>query len=104
MGTTLERLQRRNREMGSKLAEARQRQRRSVAECSRVIETSRRRYTAMERGEAVIGAAELETIMRYLGVPGRVMYGEDCLGSGSRQVMVPAHPGETLYVVVEVSE
>ena len=57
MLTVVERLQQRNQEIGTLLVQARKLQHRSVTECAERLATSRRRYSAIERGEAAVSAA-----------------------------------------------
>jgi transcriptional regulator with XRE-family HTH domain len=90
-------IEERNREIGQILQEARERQRLTVSECANFIATSRRRYTAMERGEATIGAAELEALMDFLGLSPRAVW-QAVADPTSRQVVV--HPGESVQIVV----
>lgn len=102
MGTAETEIAARNREIGRVLYEARSQHHRTVTECATLIGTSRRRYTAMERGEATIGVAELEKLMDYLHVPAQTIWRAVQPGRETRQVVVQAHPGETVQVVVEV--
>lgn len=64
-------LQKRNQQIGRLLMEARTAKEVSVAKCAAIINTSRKRYMDMESGETPIGVAELEKLMRYLGVSAR---------------------------------
>jgi|SRR5579859_102216 len=102
MTTTGERLQQRNQEIGTLLAEARQRQHRSVSECASLLETSRRRYRAIEHGEAAVSAAELEILMGYLDLPAHAVWSDVSPSGETRQVVVHARPGETVQLVVAV--
>jgi transcriptional regulator with XRE-family HTH domain len=96
------RIQERNREIGRLLLEARIQKNISVTTCANLVGTSRRRYTAMEQGEATIGVAELEVLMTFLEVPTyRIWCGKDA-SVIPRQVVVEALPGETLQIVVDV--
>jgi transcriptional regulator with XRE-family HTH domain len=93
---------RRNREIGAILAAARQRQNRTVTECALAAATTRRRYSAIERGEAVVSAVELEALMRFLNVPASQMWRELCSSNVGQHVVVQAQPGERVQLVVEV--
>ena len=59
-------IQERNREIGRIVKEARSKKNISVTTCANLIDTSRRRYVAMEEGEAIIGIAELEVLIKFL--------------------------------------
>ncbi|GAB4192791.1 MAG: hypothetical protein OHK0022_07160 [Roseiflexaceae bacterium] len=94
----------RNKEIGAILAAARARQHRTVTDCAAVMATTRRRYTAIERGEAAISAAELEAVMRFLQVSAGEMWSDLARESQARQVVIRALPGERLQLVVEVPQ
>ncbi len=102
MPTVAERLQRRNQEIGSLLAQARKLQHRSVTECAALLATSRRRYSAIERGDAAVSVAELELLMSYLDIPIQVVWKREHLRAEVQHILVQALPGKTLQVVVEV--
>lgn len=102
MTTVASRLQRRNQEIGSVLAQAREQQHRSVTECAAALATSRRRYSAIERGEVAVSAAELELLMEYLEIPARLLWQGERSPSGVHHLVVQAPPGKTVQVVVEV--
>lgn len=97
-------LQHRNREIGEILAVARRQQHRSVTECAEMLATSRRRYNAIERGEAAINAGELEILVRYLEVPADKVWPELLASATPRQIIVQVRPGEPIQFVVEVKE
>lgn len=63
------RVQQRNRQIGSMLMQARLHQKRTVTECAALLGTSRRRYSAMERGEVPISIVEMEILIEYLHLP-----------------------------------
>jgi transcriptional regulator with XRE-family HTH domain len=67
-------LRERNRELGRILQEARQQKDLSLAACADQIGTTQERYAALEAGEAPIGAAELEVLVRFLGIPARQVW------------------------------
>jgi transcriptional regulator with XRE-family HTH domain len=102
MPTVAERIQWRNQEIGSILAQARKLQHRSVTECAAFLATSRRRYSAIERGDAAVSAAELELLMVYLEIPTQALWKREHSQAGVQHVLVQALPGKTLQVVVEV--
>jgi transcriptional regulator with XRE-family HTH domain len=102
MSTVASRLQQRNQEIGSVLAQARQQQHRSVTECAAVLSTSRRRYSAMEQGAVAVSAAELELLIDYLEIPAHLLWEGERSPSGVHHLVVQAPPGKTVQVVVEV--
>jgi ribosome-binding protein aMBF1 (putative translation factor) len=61
-------LRERNKRIGELLMQARRRQGISISKCADLISTSRRRYTFMEQGDAVIGAVELDELTRFLEI------------------------------------
>ncbi len=91
----------RHRQIGAIVAEARQRERRTVTECATIAATTRPRYTLVERGEAVVGAAELEALMRFLNVSAHDIWPDLAPSSATRQVVVQAQPGESVQFVVQ---
>lgn len=84
------------------LQRVRVQQHRSVSECAMVLGTSRRRYTAIERGEVGIGAAELEMLLSFLELPLQAMWSNAEQALMARQVVIKAQPGETVQFVVEM--
>ena len=92
----------RNREIGEILAASRAREQRTVTDCAAAVATTRRRYSAIERGEAAISAAELEAVMRFLQVPATEMWVGLAWESQARQVVIQAKPGEQVQLVVEI--
>jgi len=61
--------QERNRAPGQLLLAARSACNIPLSTCAKLIGTSRRRYMAMEQGEAMIGFAEFEVLMDFLHIP-----------------------------------
>lgn len=102
MPTVASRLQRRNQEIGIVLAQAREQHHRSVTECASVLATSRRRYSAIERGEVAVSAAELELLIDYLEIPARLLWQGEHSPSGVHHLAVQAPPGKTVQVEVRV--
>jgi len=102
MLTVVERLQQRNQEIGTLLVQARKLQHRSVTECAERLATSRRRYSAIERGEAAVSAAELELLIDYLQIPAHMFWKGAYPQAEVQHLVVQAAPGKTLQVVVEV--
>jgi transcriptional regulator with XRE-family HTH domain len=96
------RIQERNKEIGQIIREARNQKNISVTTCAKLIGTSRRRYIAMEQGEAVIGIAELEILMSFLGVPTNKIWSGNNLKSVPHQIKLEAVPGETMHIIVDV--
>lgn len=92
----------RHRQIGAILAQAREREQRTVTECATVAATTRRRYSLIERGEAVVGAAELEALMRFLNVSAHDLWPDLAPATAPRQVVVQAQPGEWVQFVVQV--
>ena len=77
----------RNREIGALLKQARTARDESSESVAKVIGTSRRRYAAMERGEALIGAVELDVLRKHFGIPAsRLWYTEVERGEGRAKV------------------
>jgi transcriptional regulator with XRE-family HTH domain len=96
------RIQERNRVIGQIIREARNQKSISVTTCAKLIGTSRRRYIAMEQGETMIGIAELEILMSFLGVPTSKIWSGKNLKSVPHQVKLEAVPGETMHIIVDV--
>ncbi|MBM7842180.1 helix-turn-helix domain-containing protein [Herpetosiphon giganteus] len=96
--------QERNTEIGRILSLARQTQKRTVSECAQHISTSRRRYTAIEKGAAAINVPELEALMQFLGVPVSAIWKNSDDIVDHRHVTVQASPGERIQVIVEIKE
>jgi transcriptional regulator with XRE-family HTH domain len=95
-----DRIQERNREIGKILREARTEKDIPITTCANLIGTSRRRYVAMEEGEAIIGVAELEVLMAFLSVPtDKIWHGKDTLVV-PRRVELETLPGEALQIIV----
>ena len=56
----------------------------------------------MGRGEAIIGVAELEVLMDFLGVPSQKIW-QLASGTGSTdQLFVPFTPGKPVQIVFDV--
>jgi transcriptional regulator with XRE-family HTH domain len=101
MQTQETRIQERNREIGRVLQEVRSHRNITVTTCAQLIGTSRRRYAAMERGEAVIGIAELEVLMDFLDVPSyKIWHLPNSEGSADR-LFVPFTPGRPVQIVFD---
>lgn len=73
-----------------------------MTECATIAATTRRRSTLIKRGEAVVGAAELEALMRFLNVPAHDIWPDLAPSTAPRQVAVQAQPGEWVQFVVQV--
>lgn len=96
-------LQDRNREIGRILREARMEKEVSISRCAKIIRTTRRRYTAMEAGETIIGIAELERLVAFLEIPTyKIWHGQNPLAT-HYEVKVPAtpNPGESLLIILD---
>ncbi len=95
-------IQERNREIGQILQEARTQKNIPLSTCAELVGTSRRRYMAMEQGEATIGAAELEVLMEFFNVPvHKIRHDKDTVAV-ARQITLEALPGEKLQIIVDV--
>ncbi len=92
----------RNRELGLVLQAARRAKNLSVTRCAQLVGTSRRRYLAMERGEAIIGVAEFELLLAFLEIPTQQIWGVQLQEGAMHLVRVRATPGETIQIVVDV--
>ena len=95
------RIQERNNEIGRVLREARRQRDITVTACAELIATSRRRYAAMERGEAMIGLAELEVLVDFLGIPPRRFSHLTEKEASTDQIFVPFTPGEPVKIVFD---
>lgn len=102
MQTQETRIQERNREIGHILQEARTHRNITVTICAHLIGTSRRRYTAMERGEAMIGVAELEVLIDFLGVPAYKIWQTENNNECTDQLIVPFTPGKPVQIVFDI--
>lgn len=92
------RLQQRNHQIGAILMQARLHQKRTVTECAALLGTSRRRYSAMERGEVAISFVEMEILMEYLHLPG-LPVAPKVLASSTPQVIVEMGEGVEEIIV-----
>lgn len=97
-------MQERQRQIGAVLLQARLDGNRSVSECAEHLRTSRRRYSAIERGESGIYAVELEAIARFLAIPLARIWPEDPLPPADMVITVKPRPGEVVRIVVDVQE
>ena len=62
-------LKQRNERIGSWLRQVRIDKGKKIEDCAKHIETSRQRYGLMEKGSAIIGVAELISLLNFLEVP-----------------------------------
>lgn len=95
-----EEIEARNREIGLILQEARKRKDIPITTCANLIATSRRRYTAMEEGVALIGAAELEVLVEFLEISAQMLW--PAIPGVSRKVALDAVRGDVLQITIEV--
>ena len=95
-----DKIQERNREIGHILQEARSRRNITVTTCAQLIATSRRRYTAMECGETIIGAVELEILIDFLEIPRQKIWSVE----GPDHILIPFTPGKPLCVIFDVRD
>lgn len=96
------RIQKRNQEIGRVLQEARSHRNITVTTCAQLIGRSRRRYTAMERGEAMIGIAELEVLMDFLDVSSHKIWHHSSNQESADRLFVPFTPGKPVQIVFDV--
>lgn len=97
------RLQQRNRQIGAVLMQARLQQKRTVTECAALLGTSRRRYSAMERGEIAISLVEMEILIEYLQLSG-VSVAPKIFASSTPQVIVEMGEGVEEIIVRRVQD
>jgi len=100
MPTPLSQGERRNREIGAILAQARHRQQRTITDCATLLETSRRRYRAIEQGEVGVEVAELELLLRYLEIPPHLIWPASS-ASGVPCRVIRLQPGQIVQVIGE---
>ncbi len=96
----IERLAHRNQEVGRLLMTAREQQRRSVRECAALLGTSRRRYSAIERGETGITFAELEVMAEFLSLSLMEMLRSASVHQEDGRLVVRVRPGDRVQVEV----
>jgi len=96
--TVTERLERRNREVGHMLAQAREQQQRSVRTCAAVLGTSRRRYSAIERGETGITIGELELLADFLSLSLTDLVRGTQIAQEDERLVVRVRPGDHVQV------
>jgi predicted transcriptional regulator len=94
-------IQERNREIGQLLKEARMYRNITVTTCAELIGTSRRRYVAMERGEAMIGVAELEVLIDLLGEASHKIWHLISNDGSTDQIFVSFTPGKPVQIVFD---
>ncbi len=104
MQTQEMRMQERNREIGRVLREARMYKSITVTICANLIGTSRRRYVAMEKGEAMIGVAELEVLIDFLSVPVYKIWQTENNDERPDQVVIPFTPGRPVQIVFDIRQ
>lgn len=97
-------IQERNKEIGLLLKETRMQKNIPLTTCASIIGTSRRRYMALEQGEAMIGAAELEIIVGFLDIPPHKVWRVNNMPLVPRQITLEALPGEKLQIVIDVQK
>ena len=101
MQTQETKIQDRNREIGRLLKEARMYRNVTVTTCAELIGTSRRRYVAMERGDAMIGVAELEVLIEFLGEASHKILHLNKNEGSKDQIVVPFTPGKPVQIVFD---
>ncbi|MBF6611708.1 MAG: helix-turn-helix transcriptional regulator [Chloroflexi bacterium] len=95
----------RDRELGEILRQAREEAGRSISECAAKLSISRKRYGKLEKGYAPIYAAELEALVRFLGISPSQVFPQDMPGGKGKPapVIISALPGESVQIVVNVA-
>lgn len=93
---------RRNKELGQVLKRAREIAGVLQRDCANMIGTYRQRYAAIERGEEGVDASELEVLVRYLSIPGYMVWPreQDDGGRAERLVYVQHQEGEVVHIMV----
>jgi transcriptional regulator with XRE-family HTH domain len=94
------RLRERSQEVGRLLLEARRRKRFSVTKCAELINTSRRRYAAIESGQVGIEFAELELIAEFLEIPQHEFWRKAISSEALQQITVQALPGRAVQILI----
>jgi predicted transcriptional regulator len=102
MQTQENKIQDRNREIGRLLKEARVYRNITVTTCAELIGTSRRRYVAMEHGDAMIGVAELEVLIEFLGEASYKILHFNNNEESKNRIVVPFTPGKPVQIVFDV--
>ncbi len=97
MRVTEDRYRQRNKEIGAIIARARKLGGQTVSDCAAALKTTRRRYAAIERGDAVINVLELQILMDYLAIA-ECLVCDDREAANEPTVDVEAWPGETVHV------
>jgi transcriptional regulator with XRE-family HTH domain len=99
----------RDRELGKIIRLARESRRYSIRRCAQLLNTSWRRFTAIEKGETPIYASELEELVYLLDIPPAVIYPQEQsrvrrLASTSIVHVVNAAPGQVVHIVISVAK
>jgi transcriptional regulator with XRE-family HTH domain len=91
----------------------------SIRQCAKLLNTSWRRYSALEKGETPIYASELEVLVSFLDIPPQLIYPQNTShstlqedvevkhqmgGSSSLLQVINAVPGQMVYVVIRVAK
>lgn len=92
-----------NRQIGRTLEEARTRQHITITTCARAISTSRRRYAAIEAGEAMLGLPEAMVLASMLSIRAQALWPsyEPIQEQDPKQLVIQVPRGLTLQVVIE---
>ena len=93
----------RDKRIGETLLAARVAARKSLRECAQQINSSHTRYSRIEAGKVGITVAELEIIVRFLGIPAINIWPQDDANRTRPKFRIQAKPGERFYVLVEVT-
>lgn len=95
-----ERLQERAREVGQLLREARIQKGTSATKCAELLQTSRRRYAAIEEGEVSIEFPELELLASFLGIPQHKLWLTETAPSDVQHFTVQATHGKVIRIEI----
>jgi transcriptional regulator with XRE-family HTH domain len=76
----------------------------TMARCAQEISVGLKRYRLMERGERLIGAADLEVLMRFLDIPADAIKGRLERDNNVQEVLCRVLPGQRLNITVLVGE
>ena len=92
-----------NRQIGRTLEEARTSQRITITTCARAISTSRRRYAAIEAGEAMLGLPEAMVLASMLSIGAQALWPsyEPIQEQDTKRVVIQIPKGQSLQVVIE---
>ncbi len=103
MASTVE-IAQRNLEIMSVVRRYRSERKVTMAKCAEEISVGLKRYRLMERGERLVGAADLEVLMRFLDIPADAIKGALERDNNVKEVLCRVLPGQRLNITVLVGE